>query len=125
MSSREKRLVRLVYLLTFLVLLLVGILYIEKYQPSFWTLTQKQENFVEDAQERLDSISKQLQVRMVQIKRLGGRVNELEKARLQIEGDQKELAEHPEIGQAEFQKKLAYYLRLLGIKDQEIKKLRR
>ena len=75
MSSREKRLVRLVYLLTFLVLLLVGILYIEKYQPSFWTLTQKQENFVEDAQERLDSISKQLQVRMVQIKRLGVRVS--------------------------------------------------
>ncbi len=124
-SSREKRLVRLVYLLASLVLLLTGMLYIEKYQPNFWALEEQQENFVEDAQARLDSISKQLQVRMVQIKRLGGRVNELEKARLQIAGDQKELAEHPEMEQAAFQKKLAYYLRLLGLKDQEIKKLRR
>ncbi len=124
-SSREKRLVRLVYLLASLVLLLTGMLYIEKYQPNFWALEEQQENFVEDAQARLDSISKQLQVRMVQIKRLGGRVNELEKARLQIVGDQKELAEHPEMEQAAFQKKLAYYLRLLGLKDQEIKKLRR
>ena len=125
MSSREKRLERLVYLLTVLVFLLAGVLYIEKYQPNFWALEQGQEDFVEDAQARLDSVSQQLQVRMVQIKRLGGRVNELEKARLQIEGDQKELAEHPEMGQAAFQKKLAYYLRLLGLKDQEIKKLRR
>lgn len=124
-SSREKRLERLVYLLTVLVFLLAGVLYIEKYQPNFWASEQGQEDFVEDAQARLDSISQQLQVRMVQIKRLGGRVNELEKARLQIEGDQKELAEHPEMGQAAFQKKLAYYLRLLGLKDQEIKKLRR
>lgn len=124
-SSREKRLVRLVYLLAFLVFLLAGMLYVEKYQPGFWDLGKQQEEFVENAQERLDSISQQLKVRMVQIKRLGGRVNELEKARLQIEGDQKELAEHPEMGQAEFQKKLAYYLRLLGLKDQEIKKLRR
>ncbi len=124
-GSREKRLERLVYLLAFLVFLLAGMLYIEKYQPDFWKLGQSQETFVENAKERLDSISKQLQVRMIQIKRLGGRVNELEKARLQILGDQKELAEHPEMGPEEFQKKLAYYLRLLGLKDQEIKKLRR
>ena len=124
-SSREKRLVRLVYLLAFLVVLLAGMLYVEKYQPSFWDLGKQQDEFVENAQERLDSISQQLKVRMVQIKRLGGRVNELERARLQIEGDQKELAENPEMGQAAFQKKLAYYLRLLGLKDQEIKKLRR
>jgi len=123
-SSREKRLVRLVYLLAILVFLLVGMLYIEKYQPGFWQLGKSQETFVKDAKERLDSISKQLQVRMIQIKRLGGRVNELEMARLQILGDQKELAEHPEMGQEEFQKKLDYYLRLIGIKDQEIKKLR-
>jgi hypothetical protein len=124
-SSREKRLVRLVYLLAFLVVLLAGMLYVEKYQPGFWDLGKQQDEFVENAQERLDSISQQLKVRMVQIKRLGGRVNELERARLQIEGDQKELAENPEMGQAAFQKKLAYYLRLLGLKDQEIKKLRR
>ena len=62
---------------------------------------------------------------MVQIKKLGGRISELETARLQILGDQKELKEHPDMGQEQFEKKLAYYLRLLGQKDQEIKKLRR
>ena len=124
-NSREKRLMRLVYLLACLVFLFAGLLFVEKYYPSLWTLGSRQETFVEGAKERLDSISKQLQVRMIQIKRLGGRVSELEKARLQILGDQKELAEHPEMAQAEFQKKLAYYLRLLGLKDQEIKKLRR
>jgi hypothetical protein len=62
---------------------------------------------------------------MVQIKKLGGRISELETARLRILGDQKELKEHPEMGQEQFEKKLAYYLRLLGQKDQEIKKLRR
>ena len=71
MNSREKRLERLVYLLTFLVFLLGGLLYIEKYKPGFWTLGTEQETFVADAKERLDSISKQLQVRMIQIKRLG------------------------------------------------------
>jgi uncharacterized protein (DUF3084 family) len=125
MSEQEKRMQRTIWLLAILVLLLSGSLALTIYRPDWYRLHANQANFVANAQERLDSISQQLQVRMVQIKKLGGRVSELEKARLQILGDQKELKEHPEMGQEQFEKKLAYYLRLLGQKDQEIKKLRR
>lgn len=124
-SEQEKRLQRTVWLLGLLVCVLGGSLALTIYRPNWYRLQMNQETFVANAQERLDSISQQLQVRMVQIKKLGGRISELETARLQILGDQKELEEHPEMGQVQFEKKLAYYLRLLGQKDQEIKKLRR
>ncbi len=124
-SEQEKRLQRTVWLLGLLVCVLGGSLALTIYRPNWYRLQMNQETFVANAQERLDSISQQLQVRMVQIKKLGGRISELETARLQILGDQKELEEHPEMGQEQFEKKLAYYLRLLGQKDQEIKKLRR
>jgi hypothetical protein len=116
---------RSIWLLSLLVIVLGGTLALTIYRPDWYRFQMNQETFVANAQERLDSISQQLQVRMVQIKKLGGRISELETARLQILGDQKELKEHPEMGQEQFEKKLAYYLRLLGQKDQEIKKLRR
>ena len=125
MSEQEKRMQRSIWLLSLLVIVLGGTLALTIYRPDWYRLQMNQETFVANAQERLDSISQQLQVRMVQIKKLGGRISELETARLQILGDQKELQEHPEMGQEQFEKKLAYYLRLLGQKDQEIKKLRR
>lgn len=124
-SEQEKRLQRTIWLLGLLVCVLGGSLVLTIYRPDWYRLQMNQETFVANAQERLDSISQQLQVRMVQIKKLGGRISELETARLQILGDQKELQEHPEMGQEQFERKLAYYLRLLGQKDQEIKKLRR
>lgn len=124
-SEQEKRMQRSIWLLSLLVIVLGGTLALTIYRPDWYRLQMNQETFVANAQERLDSISQQLQVRMVQIKKLGGRISELETARLQILGDQKELKEHPEMGQEQFEKKLAYYLRLLGQKDQEIKKLRR
>lgn len=124
MSEQEMRARRTIWLLSMVVLLLGGSLVLTIYKPDWYRLGVNQKNFVANAQERLDSISEQLQVRMVQIKKLGGRISELETARLQILGDQKELKEHPEMGEEQFRKKLAYYLRLLGQKDQEIKKLR-
>lgn len=124
MSEQEMRARRTIWLLSMIVLLLGGSLVLTIYKPDWYRLGVNQKNFVANAQERLDSISEQLQVRMVQIKKLGGRISELETARLQILGDQKELKEHPEMGEEQFRKKLAYYLRLLGQKDQEIKKLR-
>ncbi len=98
---------------------------IEKLNPTFFSFGANQETFIQDAKDRLDSISNQLEVRMIQIKKLGGRVNELEAARQQILGDQKAISENPEMGQMEIQRKLAYYLRLIGQKDLEIKKLRK
>lgn len=124
MSEQEMRARRTIWLLSMVVLLLGGSLVLTIYKPDWYRLGVNQKNFVANAQERLDSISEQLQVRMVQIRKLGGRISELETARLQILGDQKELKEHPEMGEEQFRKKLAYYLRLLGQKDQEIKKLR-
>lgn len=124
MSEQEMRARRTIWLLSIVVLLLGVSLVLTIYKPDWYRLGVNQKNFVANAQERLDSISEQLQVRMVQIKKLGGRISELETARLQILGDQKELKEHPEMGEEQFRKKLAYYLRLLGQKDQEIKKLR-
>ena len=98
---------------------------VERLNPEFFRFGSNQETFIKDAKDRLDSISNQLEVRMIQIKKLGGRVNELEAARQQILGDQKAISENPEMGQIEIQRKLAYYLRLIGQKDVEIKKLRK
>ena len=125
LSSREKKLQRTVGILIFLIFLLIGIVAVERLNPNFFSFGANQETFIKDAKDRLDSISNQLEVRMIQIKKLGGRVNELEAARQQILGDQKAISENPEMGQIEIQRKLAYYLRLIGQKDVEIKKLRK
>lgn len=124
-SSREKKLQRTVGILIFFIFLLIGLVALERLNPKFWSFGANQETFIKDAKDRLDSISNQLEVRMIQIKKLGGRVNELEAARQQILGDQKAISENPEMGQIEIQRKLAYYLRLIGQKDLEIKKLRK
>ena len=125
LSSREKKLQRTVGILIFLIFLLIGIVALERLNPKLFSFGANQETFIQDAKDRLDSISNQLEVRMIQIKKLGGRVNELEAARQQILGDQKAISENPEMGQIEIQRKLAYYLRLIGQKDVEIKKLRK
>jgi len=125
LSSREKKLQRTVGILIFLIFILIGLVALERLNPKFWSFGANQETFIKDAKDRLDSISNQLEVRMIQIKKLGGRVNELEAARQQILGDQKAISENPDMGQIEIQRKLAYYLRLIGQKDLEIKKLRK
>jgi hypothetical protein len=125
LNSREKKLQRTVGILIFLIFLLIGMVAVERLNPTLFSFGANQETFIKDAKDRLDSISNQLEVRMIQIKKLGGRVNELEAARQQILGDQKAISENPEMGQIEIQRKLAYYLRLIGQKDVEIKKLRK
>ncbi len=125
LNSRERKLQRTVGILIFLIFLLIGLVALERLYPKLFSFGANQETFIKDAKNRLDSISNQLEVRMIQIKKLGGRVNELEAARQQILGDQKAISENPEMGQIEIQRKLAYYLRLIGQKDLEIKKLRK
>ena len=111
LNSREKKLQRTVGVLIFLIFLLIGIVALDRLYPKLFSFGVNQETFIKDAKDRLDSISNQLEVRMIQIKKLGGRVNELEAARQQILGDQKAISENPEMGQIEIQRKLAYYLR--------------
>lgn len=121
-SGNENGLRRLVTLLTVLVFLLIGWIVLDKLGIVDRFSQSSQAEFVENAQVKLDSVAKQLNLRLVQIKKLGGRVVELEKARAQILGDQQHLND---INPEEFQKKLSYYLHLLGQKDAEIKKLKK
>jgi hypothetical protein len=106
-SGNENGLKRLVALLTVLVFLLVGWILLDKLGLLDRFAQPSQAEFVESAQVKLDSVAKQLNLRLVQIKKLGGRVVELEKARAQILGDQQHLGD---INPEEFQKKLTYYL---------------
>ena len=121
-SENESKLKRLVTLLTVLVFMLASWILLDKLGLINRLLPQSKEEFVENAQVKLDSVAEQLNLRLVQIKKLGGKVSELESAKAQILGDQKHLSD---IDPAEFQKKLNYYLQLLGQKDAEIKKLKK
>jgi len=117
---KESGLKRRVLLLTILVCLLVGWILVDKLVFSVGKSQPSQDEFVENAQDKLDSVSEQLNLRLIQIKKLGGKVNELETAQAQIVGDQAHLED---IDPAEFQKKISFYVHLLGLKDAEIKKL--
>jgi DNA gyrase/topoisomerase IV subunit A len=117
---KESGLKRRVLLLTILVCLLVGWILVDKLVFSAGKSQPSQDEFVENAQDKLDSVSEQLNLRLIQIKKLGGKVNELETAKAQIVGDQAHLED---IDPAEFQKKISFYVHLLGLKDAEIKKL--
>ena len=117
---KESGLKRRVLLLTILVCLLIGWILIDKLVFSVGKSQPSQDEFVENAQDKLDSVSEQLNLRLIQIKKLGGKVNELETAKAQIVGDQAHLED---IDPAEFQKKISFYVHLLGLKDAEIKKL--
>ncbi len=117
---KESGLKRRVLLLTILVCLLVGWILVDKLVFSVGKSQPSQDEFVENAQDKLDSVSEQLNLRLIQIKKLGGKVNELETAQAQIIGDQAHLED---IDPAEFQKKISFYVHLLGLKDAEIKKL--
>ena len=120
--GNENSLKRRVTWLTMLVLLLAGWILVDKLGLIGRFMQPSQDEFVENAQVKLDSVAEQLNLRLVQIKKLGGKVSELETAKAQIVGDQKRLSD---INPAEFQKKLSYYLHLLGQKDAEIKKLKK
>lgn len=117
---KESGLKRRVLLLTILVCLLVSWILIDKLVFNVGKSQPSQDEFVENAQDKLDSVSEQLNLRLIQIKKLGGKVNELETAQAQIVGDQAHLED---IDPAEFQKKISFYVHLLGLKDAEIKKL--
>jgi uncharacterized protein (DUF3084 family) len=120
--GNESSLKRRVTLLTIVVVLLLSWIVVDKLGLLDRFMQPSQAEFVENAQVKLDSVAEQLNLRLVQIKKLGGKVSELEKAKAQILGDQKHLSD---IDPAEFQKKLSYYLHLLGQKDAEIKKLKK
>jgi hypothetical protein len=115
----------LVFLLSILVVLFAGMWANEKWDLNIPFLPKSKDEFVDNANNQLDSISNQLNLKLVEIRKLGGRVSELEIAKQQILGDQKELANNPSLNEEDFKKKLSYYLKLLGQKELEIKRLKK
>ncbi|MEY2793983.1 MAG: hypothetical protein RJA76_1975, partial [Bacteroidota bacterium] len=107
-------------LLAILALIFFGLYVAERFNISLGFLTTAEEKFVNTAEHQLDSIANQLNIRMIEIKKLGGKVNELESAKIEIEKDRKKLQDGSEgVDITELKKKLAFYVRLLGQKDQE------
>lgn len=126
MESNGNKQQKISFLLAIVALVFLGLYLAERFNFSLGFLTTAEEKFVNTAEHQLDSIANQLNIRMVEIKKLGGKVNELESARIEIEKDRKKLHEGTsEVDVNELKKKLAFYVRLLGQKDQEIKKLKK
>lgn len=113
-------------ILALLAIIFFGLYMAERMNISLGFLTSAEQKFVNSADHQLDSIAEQLKIRMIEIKKLGGKVNELETARIEIEKDRKKIQEGSDaLDVNELKKKLAFYVRLLSQKDQEIKKLKR
>lgn len=123
MVEKEKKGSKGINLVLVIFTLLFAFLYlVEKYDLSIPVIRPSKE-FVSDAQLKLDSISEELNLRIVQIKNLGGRVKELETIQNEIHDDQVKLGENKYISEELFNKRLSYYVRLLSEKDKEIERL--
>ena len=126
MESSSNKQQKITLLLAIVAICFFGLYLAERFNFSIGFLTSAEEQFVSSAEQQLDSISNELNIRMIEIKKLGGKVNELESAREQIEVDRKKIQEgSEEVDITELKKKLAFYAKLIGQRDQEIKKLKK
>lgn len=73
---------------------------------------------------RLDSVSAQLDAKIAEIRRLGGSVDSLMKARQQLEVDKRELRNVSSFDSRKYDQKIRNYQTLLAQKDQEIARLK-
>lgn len=125
MESSTNKQQKITLLLAIVSILFLGLYLAERFNLSLGFLTSAEQEFVTTAEQQLDSMANELNIRMVEMKKLGGKVNELESARLQIQKDRQKLLNGvEEVDVNELKRKLAFYARLIGQKDQEIKKLR-
>lgn len=74
---------------------------------------------------RLDSISIQLDVKIAQIKSLGGKVEDLEATKKQLENDRMQLRKTNNLSVAHYETRINEYLGILGKKDAEIVKIKK
>ncbi|MEA5402186.1 hypothetical protein VB776_04645 [Arcicella sp. DC2W] len=77
------------------------------------------------ASTKLDSIEKQLNTKIVEIKRLGGDVSELIRAKQQLQKDKIALQKSVGFSMKKYELKFKKYLTLLGEKDNELVSLRK
>ncbi|WP_044173348.1 hypothetical protein [Flectobacillus major] len=73
----------------------------------------------------LDSIGSQLDAKIAEIKSLGGRVEELEAAKKQLEADVEELVSTSALSKQQYDSKIADYVSLLNTKDAELNRLKK
>ena len=76
------------------------------------------------AKTKLDSISTQLDAKIVEIQRLGGNVDSLMKVKTQLEIDKRELKNIGSFDSKKYDQKIRNYQTLLAQKDQEIARLK-
>lgn len=74
---------------------------------------------------KLDSISSQLSSKIIEIKRLGGNVEELMRVKTQLEADKIAMNKMGGFSMKKYESKIKNYVALLSKKDQEIATLRR
>ncbi len=106
----------------------LGFLYLRERQHNKDIETLKSEHAEEllHANNKLDSIANQLDIKILEIKRLGGDVRELIKVKKQLEADKKALEKlEGNISLEKYELKIKKYEALLGKKDQEILFLRK
>ncbi len=88
-------------------------------------LTASQAKELLSANTKLDSIENQLNAKIVEIKMLGGDVEELMEAKQQLEADKVALQKMDGFTIKKYEEKIRDYVKLLGKKDVEIVKLRK
>jgi hypothetical protein len=74
---------------------------------------------------QLDSIENQLNNKMIEIKRLGGDIDELVKAKIQLQADKIALQKMDGFSAKKYQSKIKEYVALLGEKDAQLYTLRK
>jgi hypothetical protein len=77
-----------------------------------------------DARVKLDSISRALEAKILEVESLGGSVEELEKIKAELEKDIKNLKSSSSFSAKKYNDKIAEYEKFLAAKDEEIMKLR-
>nr|WP_293834395.1 hypothetical protein [uncultured Arsenicibacter sp.] len=87
------------------------------------SLTNKVEQLAE-TEAKLDSIARQLDTQITQIRQLGGNVSELRKIRQQLENDKKKLKYDFSFSAQKYQFKIREYENYLTTKDDDIRQLR-
>ncbi len=122
----ENKLKIAVAVLIFLVAAL-GFLYFRERQHNHANeeLSIAQAKDLLQANTKLDSIEIQLNQKIVEIKRLGGSVEELIRAKKQLQKDKLALQKTEDFSMKKYESKIKKYLTLLGEKDNELLRLRK
>jgi Tfp pilus assembly protein PilN len=73
---------------------------------------------------RLDSIARELDIKMSELAALGGRIEELEEIKANLEKDKRNLIQAHTVDMQEYQEKIKYYEQVIRTKEAEITKLK-